>query len=491
MIGNSNHRHHQGGDNNTMWSIEKQIDIDHHPDTVYEYLRHFDTVQEWDTTVLCARQTTSGPPLVGSRFKVTLLIGWNRVPMDYQILEVVPSQKLVLKGAGPEFEAIDRIQLEPFNGGTRLTYQVEVTFRRPPARLTNAVAAFLFNRHAGRTLIRLRALLSGFGPPRLTPLTRMVDKAILPGLIGFTRAGYIAAKNRRPVASTLYADKIMVITGATSGIGKAAAKALFAKGSHLIVVGRSAEKLDGLRRELQASSGTGRIETEIADLGLLEQVRALADRLNSRHGRIDVLINNAGALFNAYGKTAEGIEMTLATDLVSPYLLTRLLLPALHAAPAARIINVASGGMYTQGIDPNALESDPETYDGPAAYARAKRGLVVLTRELARELAPYGISVHAMHPGWVDTPGLEKALPAFHRQLSSWLRTPAQGADTIVWLAASPDAAEASGRFWLDRKIRAVQVFPHTRTSAKDRRALIRALDAVAGLPPAGGCLPG
>jgi len=474
-----------------MWSVQKQIDIDRHPDAVYEYLRHFDTVQEWDTTVLCARRTTSGPPVVGSRFKVTLLLGWNRVPMDYEILELVPSQKLVLKGAAPEFEALDRILLEPFNGGTRLTYQVEVTFRRPPPRFTNAVAAFMFNRHAGRTLKRLRALFSGFGPPRLTPLTRMVDKAILPGLIGFTRAGYIAAKRRRPVASALYADKIMVITGATSGIGKATAKALAAKGSHLIVVGRSAAKLDGLRRELQAAFGAGRIETEIADLGLLGQVRALAERLITRHGRIDVLINNAGALFNAYGKTAEGIEMTLATDLVSPYLLTRLLLPALQAAPAGRIINVASGGMYTQGIDPNALEPDPESYDGPAAYARAKRGLVVLTREWARELAPNGISVHAMHPGWVDTPGLEKALPAFHRQLSRWLRTPAQGADTIVWLAASPDAAKASGRFWLDRKIRAVHVFPNTRTSAKNRRALIRALDAVAGLSPAAGCLPG
>ena len=91
-----------------------------------------------------------------------------------------------------------------------------------------------------------------------------------------------------------------------------------------------------------------------------------------------------------------------------------------------------------------------------------------------------------MHPGWVDTPGLEQALPSFHRQLAPWLRTPAQGADTIVWLAASPDAHRASGHFWLDRKIRETRVFRHTADTAKDRRELIRALDALAGLPSAG-----
>jgi GTPase Era involved in 16S rRNA processing len=87
-----------------------------------------------------------------------------------------------------------------------------------------------------------------------------------------------------------------------------------------------------------------------------------------------------------------------------------------------------------------------------------------------------------MHPGWVDTPGLEKSLPAFHRQLSPWLRTPAQGADTIVWLAAAPDAHRASGQFWLDRKIRATHVFGHTRSSSRDNRELIKVLDEVSGL---------
>ena len=174
--------------------------------------------------------------------------------------------------------------------------------------------------------------------------------------------------------------------------------------------------------------------------------------------------------------------MTLATDLLSPYLLTRLLLPSLGASGAGRVIQVASGGMYTQGIRVDDLHFSQEPYEGHTAYARAKRALVILTEIWARQLAPLGISVHAMHPGWVDTPGLARALPAFHQQLSRWLRTPAEGADTIVWLAAAPDAARASGHFWLDRKIRATHVFPGTRESAADRRVLVKALDEMVGL---------
>jgi len=287
------------------------------------------------------------------------------------------------------------------------------------------------------------------------------------------------------VASALYAGRTMVLTGGTSGIGRAAARELVRRGGNLVVVGRDGEKLNGLQEELRPLKTGGWIETEQADLSRLGEVRKLADRLMRRHDRIDVLINNAGALFNDYGLTGEGIERTMATDLASPYLLTVLLLPALKAAGSARVVNVASGGMYTQGMRAGMLEPEPVAYDGPTAYARAKRGLVMLTEAWASRWADFGIGVHAMHPGWVDTPGLKASLPAFHRQVTPWLRTPEQGADTIVWLAASPDAQRASGRFWLDRKIRASHVFRHTADSEKDRRQLIRALDALTGLPAA------
>ena len=465
------------------WRIKKEINVDQFTDRVFDYLSHWATVAEWDPSVVSARMLSAGKPSVGSRFHITLCFGLKRVPMTYVIKRMVPHQLIELEGRGPHFNAVDRIRFEDISGRTRLTYLAEITFDRTPNPLTNILGKQLFGLYANKAIRRLRTMLSGSStPPHLTTMTRLADQAILPGLIGFTRIGYILAKRRRPVASALYSGRTMVLTGGTSGIGRAAARELYRKGANLVVVGRDKEKLKELRRELGSSRGGGTIETELADLSLMADVRKLADRLIRRHDRIDVLINNAGALFNHYRQTAEGIEMTMATDLVSPYLLTRLLLPSLKAAKAARIINVASGGMYTQGIRANAFNAAAASHHGPTAYARAKRGLVILTGWWASELAGAGISVHAMHPGWVDTPGLEKSLPGFHRQLSPWLRTPAQGADTIVWLAASPDAHRASGQFWLDRKIRATHVFRHTRSTPKDNRELITVLDKVSGL---------
>jgi len=471
-----------------IWRLSKAIDTDQPVERVYDYLVRWDNVQEWDPTVSRARMITPGNPAEGSCFEIILRMGGKRVPMTYTIQALDSNRSIVLEGRGPHFSAVDDIRVDKRGGGARLTYTVEVTFDQARSPLANRIGRILFDRYAQWAIHRLQTMLTGTpqSPPVLSTMTRLADQAILPGLIGFTALGHTVGKHRRPVASALYAGRTVVLTGGTSGIGRAAARELVSRGAHLVVVGRNAEKLTELRSELAGMTAHGTIETELADLSLLADVRDLAARLLDRHDHIDVLINNAGALFNRYQRTIEGIEQTMATDLVSPYLLTRLLLPALKASGDARIINVASGGMYTQGLRVEALAPRPSDYDGPTAYARAKRGLVMLAEQWARQWAGFGISVHAMHPGWVDTPGLEKSLPAFHRQLTPWLRSPAQGADTIVWLAASPDAHRASGHFWLDRKIRATHVFRHTADTAKDRRELTRALDALAGLPSAG-----
>ena len=468
----------------SVWHINKTIDLDLPADRVFAYLCRWDTVEEWDPTVFAARKLTKGMPGVGSRFAVNLRMGWKRIPMIYRIREMAPPRLIVMAGQGAGFRAVDRIRLEPRPVGTRLTYAVEITFDQRHSPLADRIGRALFDHYASWTIRRLQAVLNGFprSVPTLTPMTRLADRAILPGLIGFTSLGYTLGKHRRPVASALYAGRTMVLTGGTSGIGRAVARELVRRGAKLVVVGRDAEKLNQLRKELAGLPAEGTIETEQADLSLLAEVRDLAARLLRRHDHIDVLINNAGALFNCYHRTREGIERTMATDLVSPYLLTRLLLPPLKASGDARIINVASGGMYTQGMRAEGLTPRPSDYDGPTAYAQAKRGLVILAETWARKWAASGISVHAMHPGWVDTPGLERSLPAFHRQLRPWLRTPAQGADTIVWLAAAPDAHRASGQFWLDRKIRTTHVFGHTRSSSKDNLELVKALDEVSGL---------
>ena len=135
------------------------------------------------------------------------------------------------------------------------------------------------------------------------------------------------------------------------------------------------------------------------------------------------------------------------------------------------MIVVASGGMYTEPLDVDALDPDPAAYDGTKAYARCKRAQVVLAEEWTRHLLDTGITVNAMHPGWADTPGLRTALPGFSRIVGPLLRTPEEGADTIVWLAAAPDAADLSGLFFLDRRARAKHRLRRTRRPDEAREA--------------------
>jgi NAD(P)-dependent dehydrogenase (short-subunit alcohol dehydrogenase family)/carbon monoxide dehydrogenase subunit G len=470
-----------------MLQVRHAIDLPAEPERVFHYLSDFRTIAEWDPSVLWARALSSGEARAGSRYRLALRFGGRTVPMEYEILSLERGGRVHLRGRGSGFSAEDRIAVATGPQGTRVDYTATVQLDDPPGRIGRALLQRLFARNARRAVTRLRALWAGGpSPPRLTLATRLADQALLPGLLGFTRLGYRLGRRRRPFASGLLAGRVVVLTGGTSGIGLAAADALARCGADLVVVGRDGERLERLRQRLAAENGAARIRTEQADLSCMAHIRALAERLNADPGRIDVLINNAGALFPQWGRTPEGIERTLATDLLGPFLLTRLLLPALRAGSPSRIVNVASGGMYTQGIDPRALEMPPGDYSGPTAYARAKRGLVALSALWAEELAPDGIVVHAMHPGWVDTPGLSRSLPAFHRALGRCLRDAGQGADTLLWLAAAPDAAHCTGLFWLDRRPRATSVFPGTHLPPRQARALAAALARLAGIGGAG-----
>jgi NAD(P)-dependent dehydrogenase (short-subunit alcohol dehydrogenase family) len=184
------------------------------------------------------------------------------------------------------------------------------------------------------------------------------------------------------------------------------------------------------------------------------------------------VIHNAGGLFADYGVSVDGHERTFATMVLGPFLLTRELLPALERTPGARVIWVASGGMYTQRLDVDHLEMEPGAYRGATAYARAKRAQVVFSEEWAKRLREAGIAVHAMHPGWADTPGLEVGLPGFRNLIAPLLRAPAEGADTIVWLAAADEPGRVTGRFWLDRAPRSTQKLVRANDSPEQRARL-------------------
>ena len=312
-------------------------------------------------------------------------------------------------------------------------------------------------------------------------MRQKIDRLLDTTLVGYTRIGHAVRSQKWDELDEIdLTGRRMVVTGATSGIGLAAVKKLASMGADLVLVGRSAEKLERVVTELE---GPGAFSTELADLSLMRETRALAERILLDAAPIHVLINNAGTLFTSRDVTDEGIEQTLATNLLSHYLLTELLMDRIVASAPSRIINVSSGGMYTERIRVRDLQWERnDEWNGSAAYARTKRGQVILTEMWADALEDTGVVVHSMHPGWADTPGVAKSLPTFRTIVGPFLRTPEQGADTIVWLAAAEEPTYSSGGFWHDRLRRPTHRMERTRETPEDRLILVEKLRDLAGL---------
>ncbi len=307
-----------------------------------------------------------------------------------------------------------------------------------------------------------------------------IDELLELSVVGsFTNVGHAVRSRRWSEDLPDMTGRTVVVTGATSGLGRAAAERLSALGARVVLVGRSPSKLTAVREELAGLPGETVAYT--GDLSEMKSVRRVADEILAGEPEIHVLINNAGALFPERGESSEGIELTLATNLLGHFLLTNLLIPRLEQSAPARIINVSSGGMYTQRLRVRDLQSTRGDFKGSIAYARTKRGQVVLTELWSERLADRGIVVHAMHPGWADTPGVEKSLPFFRKITGPFLRTPEQGADTMVWLAASEEAGETSGLFWHDRSPRPTHRLKGTVEAHDDRWALWDALNELCG----------
>jgi NAD(P)-dependent dehydrogenase (short-subunit alcohol dehydrogenase family) len=255
--------------------------------------------------------------------------------------------------------------------------------------------------------------------------------------------------------------RTVVLTGGTSGIGLAIARRCALAGARVHLLARDAARATSVADALPGCH----VSFGIADLSDPGTVRRFALDATAELGTVDVLVHNAGALHRRLERTTTGDERTLATQLLAPFLLTSLLLPALRGGGAGpgRVLTMSSGGMYTQRFELDALDPDPSDYSGPVTYARVKRAQVVLTGEWARRVPRAEVAFHALHPGWVDTPGIRAGLPGFARFGRILFRSPDDGADTAVWLSHDPEALRTSGDFWLDRRRRGLHRLPWTR----------------------------
>jgi NAD(P)-dependent dehydrogenase (short-subunit alcohol dehydrogenase family) len=245
---------------------------------------------------------------------------------------------------------------------------------------------------------------------------------------------------------------VIVITGATSGIGQVAAEALAAQGARIVLVARDRARADRMLARLRSVGPTMAHKAHIADLSRLAETRQVGERIAAEEPRIDVLINNAGNLFMQRGVTADGLERTFALNHMAYFVLTYALRERLIASAPARIVNTASNAHRGNVLDFDDLQFQ-RGFRGLTAYGRSKLANILFTRELARRLAGTGVTANCLHPGFVAT-GIgqrDGGLFAIVVRMSMlFARTPEQGASTIVYLATSSDVAAASGGYYTD-----------------------------------------
>ena len=275
--------------------------------------------------------------------------------------------------------------------------------------------------------------------------------------------------------------KVVLITGGTSGIGKAAATALVSMGANVVITGRNEERGNRALQEIREESGNEGVEMMLADLAVQAEVRRLAEEFKERHDRLDVLVNNAGLVLSERTETSDGIETQLATNHLAPFLLTNLLLDLLKKSAPSRIITVSSDAHRWGKIDLNDLQSK-KRYRAFPVYGKTKLANIMFTYELAERLEGTGVTANCMHPGGVSTNfgvGNRSPVALLFRVFKPFMRSPEQGADTLVYLATSPEAEGMTGKYLADRKVKAPSDAAYDQTT---RKRLWEASEELTGL---------
>lgn len=296
-------------------------------------------------------------------------------------------------------------------------------------------------------------------------ITRLLDQSIL---FSFDRSGFYRHKKRfHREDYSFNKGKIALVTGSNSGLGYAAAQAFAENGLTVYLMCRSQKRGEAAVKKLQKETANPNIHLIVNDISRIEETKACVDRLEVDH--FDIVVNNAGVMPQHKILTPEGNELTFATHVLGHAALIEKLIEKNLLPENSRVIFVSSGGMYMQKIELSDLKYEQSKYNKYTAYANAKRAQVILT-ELLAEKYP-AITFSCMHPGWAATPGVRHSMSLFYYLLYPLLRTPQEGADTIVWLALTSQNYP-SGLFWFDRQSSVTHRMQQTKESDIERNAL-------------------
>lgn len=320
----------------------------------------------------------------------------------------------------------------------------------------------------------------------LRTLWGLVDEALdWTVLLGFDRVGYLARQLYWDPLDTQVdlRDRLCVVTGGTAGLGFATARALASRGAHVILACRDAQRGGQAMAKIQSELPKARLDLELVDLSSQQSIRSFAERMGNRQSQVDVLINAASVLSSTREVGPDGFELTFAVNVLGVFLLTNLMLPYLKSSVhGGRVINVSSGGMYLADLGLADPQYERTPYDGLRAFAQSKRAMVVMTQAWAEKAGRSSVSFFSVHPGLVDTPAVQRSLPWVHRLAKLALRSPEEGADTIIWLAVKESLGPGdSGKLFFDRKARGMHRLDSTRNSESEKRLYWKMCEQLTG----------
>ncbi|MDQ3728028.1 MAG: SDR family NAD(P)-dependent oxidoreductase [Actinomycetota bacterium] len=304
---------------------------------------------------------------------------------------------------------------------------------------------------------------------RLLSVTdRAMDAAVVPG---FTAIGYrLRSRAFSPTPDLTGRD--ILVTGASAGLGAAACEILAEAGATVHMLVRDPEKGEHVRSRISKRTGSDSLRLWHCDVSDQPSIHQFATAFSDNVSKLDALVNNAGVMPPERTRTPDGIELSFATNVTGPYLLTRALEGTLRAAAPGRVVNVSSGGMYGAKLDSEDLQLEERDYDPVRFYAHTKRCEVVLTELCHERLGGDDLVFSSTHPGWADTPGVRDSLPGFRKVMGPFLRDARQGADTLAWLCWATQPLSNPGRFWHDRAPRPTHKLPTTKEGPEARERL-------------------
>lgn len=305
---------------------------------------------------------------------------------------------------------------------------------------------------------------------RMVSVTRILDTVLDRTVVaGYSRIGSTVRSRFWASDPAPFPEPIdVVVTGGSSGLGAATATSLAKLGARVHLVGRSADRLEKSAGIIKTAASEASIVVRECDVSDLDSVARLVTDLTSELTGLHAIVHCAGVMPEERTLTAQNHEAAFATHVLGPVALTvgaRELFDA-----GSRVVFVSSGGMYPVPLHTRDFEFASGKYSGMTAYARTKRMQVVVAEQLAQRMTEeHDPVVHSMHPGWAATPGVTDSIPMFGTVMKPILRTPDEGADTIVWLAAGDEALTSTGKFWHDRAIRPTH-YPSWRKDSPEAR---------------------